>query len=61
MIADGETTQAIHDATDASSASIDRMRRVYRTLTIDPRAAIDSVEFKVSPERVALIRGKVGM
>jgi hypothetical protein len=61
MIADGETTQAIHDATDASSASIDRMRRVYRTLTIDPRATIDSVDYKVSPERVALIRGKVGM
>lgn len=59
MIADGETTQSIYDATGASSASIDRMRRVYRTLSTDPRAAIDSVDLKVSPERIALIRAKV--
>ncbi len=60
MIADGESSQVIHDATGASVPSIDRMRRVYRILSTDPRATVDSSALKVSPERVALIREKVG-
>ena len=59
MIADGETTAAIHGTTGASTASIDRMRRVYRILSTDPRATINPGTEKVTPERVALIREKV--
>ncbi len=59
MIADGESTPAIYDATGASAPSVDRMRRVYRILTADPRAAIDTRDLKVSPDRVALIREKI--
>lgn len=60
MVADGESSQVIHDATGASIPSIDRMRRVYRILSADPRATVDSSALKVSPERVALIREKIG-
>ncbi len=59
MLADGETTQTIHDTTGASTASVDRLRRVHKLLTIDPRAVIDPKAEKVRPENVALIREKV--
>jgi hypothetical protein len=56
MIADGEITQVIVDATGAGRASVDRMRKVHKMLKADPRAVIDARAEKVPAEYVSMIR-----